>query len=177
MVILLEGVDGTGKSTLMQYLKSVLKESAVFIKESYTPDVLEKQARLQQLDRYADNKDTLFIYDRATAIDEFVYNPIIANEEPQLDYEEARAILQKCFIIYLTCQTDVLLRRLEGRGDEYIVPTAELIESLCMRYDCVLDGLARIDVDTTQSTPKQIGQEVSMLIYHIILIERGENDQ
>lgn len=113
MKIILEGADGTGKTTLAKILA-----------EKYGLDICHCTQN-DPADFYF-YKETFrknnVVWDRHT-IGELIY-PILFDREPQVTPKEAKAIIDLAKdsgvkIIILTCKNDVLKKRLEARKDEH----------------------------------------------------------
>ena len=126
MLYILTGVDGAGKSTCFEVLKRYLGNKAIFVKESYTPSVEDRIERIYRALNLAES-DKVVIYDRASVIDDFVYEPILQKKPSAYetvatseDYDILLEVLRKAKIIHFTCDDEVLKERLEERGDEYI---------------------------------------------------------
>lgn len=167
MVVILEGVDGCGKSTVFENLKKILGESAYFFKESYPGDSLEeRQSRLSNIRNFT-RYPNLVIYDRATIVDDFIYNDVIACKPPMLKWEEVLPVLNDCLIIYLDCDQDTLVKRLRERGDEYI--NEHQIKQLIAKYDNLSISIPNIEIiDVTNRTEEEVCDEV----YDAILANR-----
>lgn len=142
MVIILEGLDGIGKSTLCTDIKEKL--SIDVIHEGYpgeTPGI-----RLWRMKRLIENikKDDIVIYDRCTCIDDFVYGHLNDKEselEPLKDV--VKNILSKTNIIYLSLEDEKEhKRRFEARGDNFI--KWEDLKMLELRYYDFLTGCGDI---------------------------------
>ena len=118
MIYVLAGVDGTGKSTLFNKLKMMLPD-AIFVKESYTPSLSERMDRVYKFKNLISCGKTV-IYDRATVCDDFVYQPVKANEQSKLYETEALDLLRESTVIYLECDVETSIARLEERGDDYV---------------------------------------------------------
>lgn len=130
MVIIIEGVDGVGKTTLSKKFSE--KYNFEYIKESYTDDCKEKEKRIQLiLERVMSNKN--YIYDRTTLIDDFVYSFLNIKQSSLSKYLKIiDAILSKCKIFHLTIDENIRKERFEKRGDQYI--TNDMIEKIQDEY-------------------------------------------
>lgn len=164
MVYILEGVDGSGKSTLFNKLKVMLPD-AIFIKESYTPSAAEKFLRL---DRFHDltESDKIVIYDRATVCDDFVYCAV-KKETPSVLHETgALGLLHKATIIYLDCGTATAVSRLEQRGDNYI--TINDVPAIKEQYEAFFaaNGLKPFRLDVTSLSKDEVVESVKNIIVH-----------
>ena len=131
MIYILAGPDGAGKSTVVEELKKTLKD-VIFIKESYTPDVSERYDRLRKV-KYLLNCGHDVVYDRATILDDFIYEPVIAKKESVLNNTDAIDVLKQVTIIYFECNDSALQKRLSERGDDCI--TFEDISNIKKRYE------------------------------------------
>ena len=147
MIYVLAGVDGTGKSTLFNKLKEMLPD-AIFIKESYTPSVEERMDRVSKFKKLMSCGRTV-IYDRATVCDDFVYQPVKANEKSKLYETEALELLRQSTVIYLECDVATSVSRLEKRGDDYV--TADDIPALKEQYELFFEtnGIRAFRIDAS----------------------------
>lgn len=148
MIYILEGADGAGKSSVFQWLKEHL-EDAVFIKESYTPSLEERKQRVNKFERLLQSGKTV-VYDRATILDDYIYEPIMANAESQLDGSVTWPLLKQATVIYFDCPVKVLAERLARRGDDYVEEYH--LQSIVDAYEEVFASLIRpYRVDATCS--------------------------
>lgn len=165
MVVILAGCDGTGKSTCFNKLKKSM--DADFIKESYTKNIAEKTARALFTASITSN-DRLTIYDRATLLDDLVYDPVMINQEsqliPSLGVDFISETLNKCMIIYFDLDDFVLTERLQQRGDDYI--KAHQINKIKHSYDRVFEKLDinRVYLDTTNLSVDEVYRKVKGFI-------------
>lgn len=132
MVYILAGVDCTGKTTVYNKLKKVLGNAAVFVKESNCPTDKEKRYRLQKLQALIESGETV-IYDRATAIDDYVYEPVMAGKDTALDMLTVQDLLTHCVVIYFHAANETITSRLQYRGDEHVTP--DMVPEIVRRYD------------------------------------------
>lgn len=118
MVIIIEGLDGVGKTTLSKKIAQDYKFK--YIKESYTEDSREKKARvarmmINQIDR------KIYIYDRTTLIDDFVYGFLNKKQSPLLNYlKKIKQTLSESVIIHLQLDEQKRQKQFNQRGDNYI---------------------------------------------------------
>lgn len=165
MVFLIEGMDGTGKTTAVDGLKMLLPD-AVYIKESYPGDSLEeRQNRLQVLKRRI-NSCEVFVYDRATALDEFVYEPIVGSGAPKLDWEYVKPILSQCLTIYFECDSTTIVDRLENRGDEYLadMSLSEVVKKVKTEYSRYVCQIPHVTIDVTDLAVEGVCDQVYQTI-------------
>lgn len=130
MIIIVEGLDGVGKSTLCK--KFSQKYNFEYIKGTFTDNIQEKENRIViLLGQLFDNKN--YIYDRNTLIDDFVYyflNDDKADLEPYFDI--IKGILNHCKIFHLILDESKRKERFINRGDEYI--TNDMITTISENY-------------------------------------------
>lgn len=166
MVVILAGCDGTGKSTCFNKLKQSV--DANFIKESYTKDVEAKRLRaLFTASKINDND--LTIYDRATVLDDLVYDPVIANQEsmlvPMMGKGSLNLFLFGCLIIYFDLDDYEITRRLEKRKDDYI--TVHQVNKIKNSYQKVFNdfNLDPVKINVTGLSEDQVYEVVKEVIY------------
>lgn len=125
MVIIIEGLDGVGKTTTARGFVDKLKElycdrKFYYVHESHSDDNEFKLIRKKTLRRLINSED-MFVYDRITCIDDFVYG--FLNKVPScLKYhkDEILDMLKECVIIHLTLDKEEHQKRFFDRGDEFI---------------------------------------------------------
>lgn len=151
MIVVFEGLDGAGKTTLCDALKTVLNEviperAICFIKESNPGDsVAEKLERLKFFDHRL-HSDVLFVYDRATIIDDFIYEPVFHEEcsiflQSPLILSWIKGLLQKALVIQVVAPMTTIKRRLKQRGDQYVT-----VEDLRMIREQYVEYYQRLGV-------------------------------
>lgn len=143
MIYIIEGVDGVGKTSVVDSLKTLLPKRFKFVKESATDSAFEKWDRVKRVEDFL-KRGCDVVYDRSSLIDEFVYEPIIAHKEPVFSSSEAVArietILSLCTVIYLHCDKDVIIERTKERGDDYIDLNKDL-DVIAAQYENVFSEL------------------------------------
>ena len=165
MVIILAGCDGTGKSTCFKLLKEQMPGN--FIKESYTDDVHVKHIRAEFLISKLNDKD-LTVYDRATILDDLVYEYVMNNNRSYLynllGVPTIKEALRKSLIIYFELDEETLKNRLEIRKDDYI--KAYQINKIKRFYEETFKNLnlniRRLNV--TGLSPEQVYNKVRRII-------------
>ena len=130
MVIIVEGLDGVGKTTICKELCNQLP--LIYIKESYTSDNLEKEKRIRLMLERIMESDT-YLYDRTTLIDDFVYNFLNETKSSLSDYLDViLSILSHCRIFHLCLDEQKRQERFDERGDEYV--TKDMMENVRQAY-------------------------------------------
>lgn len=168
MVYIVVGVDGTGKTSSVQLLKQYCKQSRCpihFIKESYTDSKVTKHKRVQRI-RELTNLGYDVVFDRATLVDDLVYNQVVANKNPDVLPDVAAFALNDCTVIYLECDDAVLKERLADRGDEYI--SVADIPRLKKAYKRLFAncGINPYYIDTTELSPEEVAEQLKGIICH-----------
>ena len=160
MIYILAGADGTGKSTVFEGLKKMLPD-AIFIKESYTPSGEEKDARVRRVRQLLRCGKTV-VYDRATVLDDFIYEPVMHKQTSRLELY-AMVLLDATTIIYFDCEPSVLEKRLESRGDEYVA--ASDIVPIQKQYEMFFRNVKNVcRIDASQS-PGSVLKEVYTIVH------------
>ena len=169
MVIIVEGLDGTGKTTLCNQLGEDL--GCEIIHEGYPGESFG--IRLYRLRRLIENikSNKLIIYDRCTCIDDFVYSMLNEQKSELGDLRvEIDNVLKETTIINVTVDKDEQIRRLLHRGDEYI--TVNDLEDLRHSYTTFYNELSSdvINVELTNDNNDNVKKIVKAW-----LCRRGEN--
>lgn len=155
MVVIVEGLDGVGKTTLCKQI--VEKYNFEYIKESHTDDDKIKQDRLiQVVERLFDNH--IYIYDRSTLIDDFVYQ--FLNEKPSslIQYQKLiMSVLSHCCICHLIIDESIRKQRFNQRGDQYV--TNDMIAAIAVAYGIFYADLPNVhfielDLDNNKNVEK-----------------------
>lgn len=153
MVIIIEGLDGTGKTTISKELSK--RYNFEYVKESYTDDCKEKEYRMVLLlHRLLDSK--IYIYDRATLIDDFVYSFLNQTTSTLTEYKNViKALLKKCILIHLQLDEKTRSERFNERGDQYI--TNDQINQIANNYKEFYSDLDDVNyIDLTSDIDKDI---------------------
>ena len=164
MVYIIVGCDCTGKSTAFNLLKTMHEsKNMVFIKESRTTDESAKLYRVRRVANFAESKVNV-VYDRATIIDDFVYNEIIDGRQSMLPKEEVMEVLQNCKVIYFECADDELKARLDFRGDEFV--TLNQLRAIKARYEEVFTEfhIEPLRIDTTNMRIHEVHNALDNII-------------
>lgn len=160
MVVILIGADCSGKSSTFEQLRKKLP-FCNYIKESYVPSVEEKKKRIVKLKQLSQDSQ-ITIYDRATAIDDFIYSQIIDKEDSCLkdDVDTIVDILQKCLVVRLYCDTEILQKRLQERKDEYI--DEQSVVKIDEKYLSFFEytGIKPLSINTNHNKPEEVAQMI-----------------
>lgn len=144
MVVILEGIDGAGKSTALEQLKELFGDSAYYIKEvNPGPKLSTRMEKLNLLQERVGSK-SLYIYDRSTCIDDLVYEPIMAGMPSVFEIntkllDKVISCLQKCLILHFDIDEKTAAKRINQRGDDYV--TSDKLDSIKFKYQEVYKTL------------------------------------
>lgn len=130
MIVIIEGLDGVGKTTISKELCK--RYNYIYIKESFTNDTNEKYQRIvNMLKKLGDDK--IYIYDRSTIIDNKIYSFLNdKNDDFEISQDVENMILDNCKIIHLILEENKRKERFLSRGDKYI--TNDLISKISQNY-------------------------------------------
>lgn len=161
MVVIIEGVDGVGKTTICQQIAA--NHDIKYIKESYTDDCKEKERRIVSMfERLISDKN--YIYDRTTLIDDFVYSFLNKKESTLSDYFDIiTALLSRCKIVHLYLDDKIREQRFNERGDQYI--TNKDIEQIAENYERFYNYLDNVQfVELTGDLQKDVKKIMEVII-------------
>lgn len=184
-LVTLAGVDGAGKSTILNALQSTY--DANYIKEPFnqhyidliksTDDVF-KQIDYFAMDRFNLYKDIEFplsktivsdrsficslVYQSLELEDKYHWPPFSAIKQV---YDQQMAIVPPSLVIYIHAEPSVIHRRLSARGEDHYL-TLDQINAIQARYQLIfqLFNLNVLPIDTS-ITP--IGINVSKILSYI----------
>lgn len=134
-MIVIEGLDGVGKTTLVDYFVNMGMRKYHFDYDAKNIDLFTKYMKVLN-----DETDTL-VFDRSF-ISEMVYGPIL-RDNCKLSLDQYTSLLQEykkhgTVIIYLTCPKDILLsRRVDDLKDYEIID--KYYASLNSKYDEIME--------------------------------------
>ena len=154
-MLIIEGIDGVGKTTLVEYLQSCGMKKFHFDYDSKNMDLLSKYMKVLSAD------GTELVLDRSF-VSEMVYGPVIRNIcKLSLDDYTKLLIAYKnagAKIIYLTAPKEVLLKRRNDDKSDYEVITNHY-EELNNKYDEIMEYSSKfIDVITINTHEADIEQ-------------------
>lgn len=158
MIVVITGLDGTGKTSTVNELRNIVK-NASFVAEPYPGDNLTfklVRKEMLQLNVKWDNHIKV-IYDRATLLEDMVYERLFTGRQ---SYFEGDPMIDRVFskirFVYLTTDIDTLKIRLKKRGDDYVTP--DQLEQLDQKYREVFEkyGIKPLEIDTTMKRPDEV---------------------
>lgn len=133
MIIILEGPDGAGKSTLAEKISKQTGYRLLHRSQPKTED--DKRLMMEEYMRVIESGENC-VFDRAW-YSEMVYGPIMRNESiisyPDMYRLERMLAHRGALIIYCTSTVDKLWRRCTQRGEDYIMDNNTL-ENICSKY-------------------------------------------
>lgn len=163
-MLIIEGIDGVGKTTLVEYLQSYGMKKYHFDYDSKNMDLFSKYMKVLLED------DSELVLDRSF-ISEIVYGPVIRNK-CKLSLEDYTKLLiayknAGAKIIYLTAPKDVLLKRRNDEKSDYEVITNHY-EQLNEKYDEIMEYSSKfidvIVINTHEANIEQVRSQVKKLV-------------
>lgn len=163
-MLIIEGIDGVGKTTLVEYLQCYGMKKYHFDYDSKNMDLLSKYMKVLSSD------DTELVLDRSF-ISEMVYGPVIRNK-CKLSIEDYTKLLVAyknagTKIIYLTAPKKVLLKRRNDEQSDYEVIT-NYYEELNKKYDEIMkyssEFIDVIAINTHEANIEQVRSQVKKLV-------------
>lgn len=172
MIVVFEGPDGAGKSTLIEHLVNVYEtERAIAAAgpSGVTSSVWSRGPFPDGSDAWAEYllpasglfpcQDWLVVMDR-WHLGELVYGPLLRGQSrlsaPQRGYVDAFLHHVGAVMVYLTATSEMLARRLGERGDDLI--KTEQLPTISLAYDRVFKAgqthLTVLRYDTTGQRPE-----------------------
>ena len=134
-MIIIEGLDGVGKTTLVDYFVNMGMKKYHFDYDAQNMDLFTKYMRV------LDEKTDILVLDRSF-VSEMVYGPVLRNN-CKLTIEQYTELLKLyrekgATIIYLTAPKEVLLERRANDLKDYEM-IDKYYETLNVRYDEIMD--------------------------------------
>lgn len=134
MIIILEGPDGSGKTTLAE---KISKMTGWSIEHRSKPNTPEEKAHMMGEYLQAIRLGKNMIFDRSW-YSEMVYGKVMRDKSyidyPQMYELEKRAMQRGALLIYCTGPKATLWKRATQRGEDYIT-SREKFEAICDEYD------------------------------------------
>ena len=139
MIIIIEGPDGSGKTTLAEKLSKQTKWPIVHRSQPKTEE--EKACMMQSyLEVIKQGKNCIF--DRCW-YSEMAYGPTMRDESvisyPEMYHLEKALAKHGAIIIYCTDKPDILWKRCQRRGEDYIKFKADFVD-ICEAYDDIMNA-------------------------------------
>ena len=163
-MLIIEGIDGVGKTTLVEYLQNYGMKKYHFDYDSKNMDLLSKYMKVLSID------DKELVLDRSF-ISEMVYGPVI-RKTCKLSFEDYTNLLiayknMGAKIIYLKAPKDILLkRRNEDKSDYEII--VNHYEELNNQYDKIMEYSSSfidvITINTFEENIEQVRNHVKKLV-------------
>lgn len=159
MIIIFAGCDCTGKSTCFNLMN---KSSYAAYKGSANSDPKGALFRL----KYDLMLNIRAIHDRIPLIDDFVYSQIFSGKPSELmsEVNEIKRVLKKCLVFYFDCDNQIIAKRMEERGDDYI--SASQIPEIKIAYKKTFNllDIKPVVIDTTHLSPEEVKEKVEEVI-------------
>lgn len=163
-MLIIEGIDGVGKTTLVENLRNYGMKKYHFDYDSKNMDLFSKYMKVLLED------DGELVLDRSF-ISEMVYGPVIRNKcKLSIENYTKLLILYKnagAKIIYLTAPKNVLLKRKNDEKSDYEVITNHY-EELSKRYDEIMEYSSNfidvIAINTNELNIEQVRSQVKKLV-------------
>lgn len=159
MVIIVDGLDCSGKSTVYDRLYQESK-GMYFVRNAYPgPSDQERLDRLSLFKRRV-SEPYIYVYDRATVIDDPVYEYMFNGRDSILEDLMDPSIFNNCLVIHFTVEKQEWFRRMVARGDQYV--DIDKYDTVVNSYNRFYDKYKpRVEViDTTSITPEQAYKRV-----------------
>ena len=137
MIIIIEGADGSGKTTLANLLS---KQTGYPVVHRSQPKTEEEKQQMRQM--YVDTINTgrNMIFDRCW-YSEMAYGPVMRDTSvisyPEMYLLEEKLAKHGAIIIYCTDDPKTLWRRATKRGEDYITDF-DTFESICANFDAIM---------------------------------------
>jgi hypothetical protein len=133
-MIIVEGMDNTGKSTLIQSLSSQLK-----LPMARTYRMPQSEEDITRWHNWANACPYPIILDRHPAISDLVYGPVVRNTAPHSSLRSASACRNGHYLIYCRPHWDTIARSYDER--EQLDGTHGKLPQLLKAYDNLMDEL------------------------------------
>ena len=163
-MLIIEGIDGVGKTTLVEYLQSCGMKKFHFDYDSKNMDLLSKYMKVLSVD------DKELVLDRSF-VSEMVYGPVI-RKVCKLSLEDYTKLLiayknMGAKIIYLKAPQDILLkRRNEDKSDYEVIEN--YYDKLNTQYDKIMlystSFIDVITIDTYEENIEQVRNHINKLV-------------
>ena len=163
-MIIVEGIDGVGKTTLVDYIVEQGLEKHHFDYDEKNMDLYKKYMRVLNSSNLNKVLDRSFI-------SEMVYGPVIRGKS-KLELEQFKRLLleykkSRTSIIYLTAPKEILLKRREKDLTD-IEMIQKFYDKLNLQYDKVMsysmDFIDVLKLDTSLNSSEEVQRKVKRRI-------------
>lgn len=163
-MIIVEGIDGVGKSTLVDYIVEQGLEKHHFDYDEKNMDLYKKYMRVLNSSNLNKVLDRSFI-------SEMVYGPVIRGKS-KLELEQFKRLLleykkSRTSIIYLTAPKEILLKRREKDLTDFEM-IQKFYDKLNLQYDKVMsysmDFIDVLKLDTSLNSSEEVQRKVKRRI-------------
>jgi hypothetical protein len=149
MLIIVEGVDGSGKSTLIQKIRENIKKYFWIMKSSQRPKSALQLTNLLTLVRQGMAIEISFLFDRFPLISEQIYGPILRDFSiVDLNYEEIGRRIKgltpkriEPLIIHCRPPTSIIRARIKALPQ--MEGVVQNLDRLIAEYDFAMAGLKK----------------------------------
>lgn len=145
-LIIVEGVDGSGKSTLVQNFRQTATQHCLILSRSGPPRSAHDLLRPLSLIHAISNSVPL-ILDRHPLISEPIYGPIVRGKsfiDPPFDREKALAFTAARADRVIYCKTDLETAQKASRRERQMEGVHEQYWALYQAYDAYMEDLRRL---------------------------------
>ena len=163
-MIIVEGIDGVGKTTLVDYIVEQGLEKHHFDYDEKNMDLYKKYMRVLNSSNLNKVLDRSFI-------SEMVYGPVIRGKS-KLELEQFKRLLleykkSRTSIIYLTAPKEILLKRREKDLTDFEM-IQKFYDKLNLKYDKVMsysmDFIDVLKLDTSLNSSEEVQRKVKRRI-------------
>lgn len=163
-MIIVEGIDGVGKTTLVDYIVEQGLEKHHFDYDEKNMDLYKKYMRVLNSSNLNKVLDRSFI-------SEMVYGPVIRGKS-KLELEQFKRLLleykkSRTSIIYLTAPKEILLKRREKDLTDFEM-IQKFYDKLNLQYDKVMsysmDFIDVLKLDTSLNSSEEVQMKVKRRI-------------
>ncbi len=131
MIVIVEGADGSGKSTLVKHLKELGYPTFSITEKSKPTEYIK------WIDTCVENYDKIAICDRASFISDLVYRIVDGKNRRGMNLSQMSQVMRhEVIIIY--CKTDTAFHDAITRGEDNITNKA-LHQKICDTYDMIME--------------------------------------
>lgn len=163
-MLIIEGIDGVGKTTLVEYLQTFGMKKFHFDYDYNNMDLLSKYMKLLSID------NEQLVLDRSF-ISEMVYGPVMRNN-CKLSIDDYTKLLvayknSGCKIIYLTAPKEELLKRRNNDKSDYEIIN-NYYNELHEKYEEIMNSSSQfievIKINTYEKNVEQVRSSIKKLV-------------